>query len=142
MNDNEIGLIEDEKCNRDGCVGIMQRVDTDGCCSCHINPPCSYCTDAEFICDTCEFLVEVEQLDYDTKPQAPLKYKTPDEKYKELDKNKFNYITIAGAYYFMEYKGYCPDMTRDEVEEKFNTCFGRKWLYFGDNKFHLKVYTD
>lgn len=50
----EIGLLPDEQCNRDGCTGVMQdNRDPDWCCSCHINPPCSYCTANEYVCDTC-----------------------------------------------------------------------------------------
>lgn len=38
------GYEEGEVCGRDGCDGIIEEHDIDGGCSCHINPPCSYCT--------------------------------------------------------------------------------------------------
>lgn len=68
--------------------------------------------------------------------------KTLAEHYAELNPEEFGYITIRGEYYWMEYKGYCPGMTQEEVREKFNTCFGHQWLSFRDGKFHLKVNTD
>jgi hypothetical protein len=30
----------------------------DGCCSCHISPPCSYCTDQEEYCKDCGEVIE------------------------------------------------------------------------------------
>ena len=47
-----LGLEEGEICNRDGCQGIMTYV-KEGSCSCHINPPCSVCTDARLQCSEC-----------------------------------------------------------------------------------------
>jgi hypothetical protein len=33
----------------------------EGCCACHINPPCSYCTDQEEYCKDCgEVIIEYE----------------------------------------------------------------------------------
>jgi hypothetical protein len=59
------GYLKGEICNRDGCEGIIQH-HQDGCCSCHIHPPCSYCTDDGQYCDTCDWnysdeLYELEQ---------------------------------------------------------------------------------
>lgn len=47
----EIGYFKGDICNRNGCQGTMQRAD--GVCSCHLNPPCSYCENNEIICDEC-----------------------------------------------------------------------------------------
>jgi hypothetical protein len=44
------GEVSGELCNRNGCVGVIEEILRDGCCSCHINPPCSYCIDAEYYC--------------------------------------------------------------------------------------------
>lgn len=49
----EEGLLKGETCNRDGCTGIIDATDKDGCCSCHINPPCSYCTTQTEFCPVC-----------------------------------------------------------------------------------------
>lgn len=48
----EVGREEGAICNRDGCQGIMEW-EKNGSCSCHINPPCSVCTDAKLTCNEC-----------------------------------------------------------------------------------------
>jgi len=47
------GYEKGDKCNRNGCVGIIDEHDTDEVCSCHINPPCSHCTTSRAYCDVC-----------------------------------------------------------------------------------------
>src|SRR5579859_6879037 len=49
----ELGYLKDEICNRDGCKGVIVEHDSDGCCSCHINPPCGYCTTSREYCPEC-----------------------------------------------------------------------------------------
>lgn len=51
-NSTEIGLLPGDQCNRNGCTGIIQD-DREGQCSCHINPPCGFCTDDSYSCDMC-----------------------------------------------------------------------------------------
>jgi len=46
------GENEDEVCNFNGCKGIMVD-DRDGCCYCHISPPCGYCTAIKTYCLEC-----------------------------------------------------------------------------------------
>ena len=45
---------EGSDCPCSGCSGEMKESPPIGC-SCHINPPCSACTDAGYECDTCGF---------------------------------------------------------------------------------------
>ena len=40
----DLGYFKGEKCNRNGCNGIIDEHEKEGECTCHINPPCSYCT--------------------------------------------------------------------------------------------------
>lgn len=47
-----IGTLEGERCNRDGCDGVMEVEKPNGC-SCHINPPCHVCMDAAIYCPKC-----------------------------------------------------------------------------------------
>lgn len=47
------GYIKGEICNRDRCKGVIKEHDIEGGCSCHINPPCSYCTKPKGYCDEC-----------------------------------------------------------------------------------------
>jgi len=49
---SDVGVAEGEICNRDGCKGVIEARETEGC-SCHINPPCAQCVDPKEYCDTC-----------------------------------------------------------------------------------------
>ena len=53
MNENEVGTDAGEVCNRNNCKGIIAVEEPDGSCSCHINPPCSYCTNKDHYCELC-----------------------------------------------------------------------------------------
>lgn len=140
----ENGLIQDDVCNRDGCTGLMQEQDNDACCSCHICPPCSHCTDMIFECDDCGAETDLAEPAKSSFTPRPVKYKTTAERFTELADNEFNYVTIPGAYYWMEYKGKYPsEMPASDILSKFNTCFGYMWKKMPSNgTFHLKVYTD
>lgn len=49
------GEYENEVCNRNGCKGIISKVDEGSCC-CHCgNPPCGHCTDMRVYCDECDW---------------------------------------------------------------------------------------
>lgn len=54
----EEGVFEGELCNREGCQGIIETTEKDGCCSCHINPPCGYCTTQNEFCEECGWEAE------------------------------------------------------------------------------------
>lgn len=43
-----------ETCNRDGCIGIIDANEPEGC-SCHISPPCSSCCHNYEYCPICEW---------------------------------------------------------------------------------------
>jgi len=55
----EHGYEEGDVCNRDGCKGMIEAAEVENC-SCHINPPCSACVDAGFICPDCGWNSEEE----------------------------------------------------------------------------------
>jgi hypothetical protein len=51
---DNIGIHEDEICNRDGCEGKLQfERGGDGDCSCHISPPCGNCVRSVLTCTGC-----------------------------------------------------------------------------------------
>lgn len=50
-----VGYLKGEQCNRNNCTGIIEEREKDGCCSCHINPPCGYCTEPNAFCPACEW---------------------------------------------------------------------------------------
>ena len=48
-----IGIIEGEKCKRNGCAGILYNK-TGGECTCHLgHPPCGYCVKSIGCCPGC-----------------------------------------------------------------------------------------
>jgi len=54
-----LGYTEGEICNRNGCQGIIEELDKDGSCSCHVsNPPCSYCCTNTGYCPECNWEAE------------------------------------------------------------------------------------
>ena len=50
---NEIGWCEGEVCNRNGCDGVMEKIDDGRGCTCFIVSPCSHCVDMLFECNKC-----------------------------------------------------------------------------------------
>ena len=54
LNEHIVGLVENDLCHRNFCLGTIQKID--GSCVCHMgNPPCSYCTNGLHYCDTCDW---------------------------------------------------------------------------------------
>jgi hypothetical protein len=49
------GYEKGDICNRDGCDGILDEHHSDGCCSCHVNPPCSHCVEDRSYCTKCHY---------------------------------------------------------------------------------------
>ena len=66
------GLAFGEVCNRKGCKAILQEAESDGCCSCHIHPPCSYCTTNRAYCPACGWNAQGEKQ---WKPSINMKYR-------------------------------------------------------------------
>lgn len=46
------GFTEGERCNRDGCEGVLL-FKTPEHCTCHISPPCHYCVENPLQCPVC-----------------------------------------------------------------------------------------
>lgn len=47
-----VGTMDGDKCNRDGCEGILEYTHPANC-SCHINAPCSACVNINLSCPVC-----------------------------------------------------------------------------------------
>ncbi len=68
----DVGYMAGDPCRRNGCNGTIQEMDRRGC-SCHINPPCSSCTEPRAYCDNCGW-DEAEEIRAEpviTLPPAP-----------------------------------------------------------------------
>ena len=52
---DDVGWCHGDKCNRNGCDGLIQKHE-EYVCSCHTgNPPCSSCVDGKHYCLLCEW---------------------------------------------------------------------------------------
>lgn len=50
--DNELGQIDGDRCNRNGCVGVIKEWSPESC-SCHLRAPCGACLTPRGYCETC-----------------------------------------------------------------------------------------
>ena len=109
-------------------------------CSCHINPPCSACTDRTLICDKCKY--EPEEPPFRNVSIVPGFYER-EYKPRPLDNRKIDYRCEAHTNFSMRKKGVYPTGTpREEVRKVVDGTFGGRFEYFGDGKFSYIAYTD
>ena len=139
-----LGYLKGETCNRDNCNGIIDEYETGEGCSCHINPPCSYCTTSRAYCQECDWDGRQEQLEAE---QAPV-YKSPLFKvrqFEDLDRSKIDFLSLAHTHFSMIKKGVFPkNTTRQEVERIVKGTFGGRFVRFDEIRceFEYVSYTD
>ena len=140
---------EGDKCKIEGCVGIIEVKDRDVCCSCHINPPCSYCTDISYMCGECGEEPE-DAFKESIKEQKNNGWafenliKSDSERFNELEGSKISWIDITpnDNYYFSVKRGKYPEgTTAKQILENFSLCFGYSYLNMGNGEFTIKYYT-
>lgn len=140
----EIGTCDGQRCNRNGCEGVIIIHREEGC-SCHINPPCSACTNSVFACPACGWEDEGahpvllgEGTTYLTNFGI---WKEPVVRH--IDPSKIDYIAKSHTGSSMIKEGVYPDWaTREQVEEKVKGTFGGRFERFGGGKFKYIAYTD
>lgn len=109
-------------------------------CSCHINAPCSACTDNKIECDECGY--QPEEPEY---KDIPIAYGLAMREYKPkpLDKTKIDYRVRMHTGSSMICEGVYPEgMGIDEVRKAVNGTFGGRFEQFGGGKFKFIAYTD
>lgn len=157
MSTIEEGYEEGSVCNREGCQGIIEEKYIDGGCSCHINPPCGYCTTIKEYCPECGWDGEEEQREQDKiyvakmQPEWDRQNSLRDEKelYLRMQMNgdipvaKFDYKSYSHTHFSMVKEGVYPDgMTIEEVRQKVDGTFGGRFERFSKNYFKFIAYTD
>lgn len=111
-----LGYSKGEMCNRDGCKGVVDEYEKDGCCSCHIDPPCSYCVEPNAFCNTCGWNAKGEQQAYDRLQLE--NYKNNEHYYKqEYIKHK-----ESSDLFYKKYRGEIP-ADKLEIRTKSHTHF-------------------
>lgn len=155
----EEGYCKGDTCNRDGCKGIIEEHDIDGCCSCHSNPPCSYCTTPKEYCPECDWDAEEEAREYYNAnmptPEQEKQWEEERRKRDESDKiwqqkmsrkipfDKFECRSKSHTHFSMEVEGgYPAGMTRGDVYDKLKGTFGGRFTYFHEGIFRFIAYTD
>jgi len=149
----EFGYLEGETCNRNGCNGIIEQYSSDSSCSCHINPPCSYCVDDRHYCPECDWHGKDDQT-----AAASNSYTANTEWIQALQKRndefnakwqgkvpitKLDYQREEHTHFTMKVRGVYPDgMSREDVYEKVKGSFGGRFEFFDNNKFKFIAYTD
>jgi hypothetical protein len=139
------GTEEGEKCNREGCEGVLEILKPlEGCCACHINPPCGYCMDTKPRCPECKW----EEGDRIEKLNEHVAIASPSGVWKtwrlrELDATKIDWHSSGHTNSSMRKKGvYPPGTTQEEVLAKVKGTFGGQFNYFKDGQFEYIAYTD
>lgn len=109
-------------------------------CACHINPPCSACTDNRLECDKCGY--EPEEPEYKDVPVA-LGLSMREYKPKPLDNMKIDYRVKMHTAATQICEGVYPEgTTRQEVEAVVRGSFGGRFEQFDNGRFKYIAYTD
>lgn len=134
---------EGEVCWRDGCQGIIACHPVENC-SCHINPPCSACTDPKEYCPVCDWAAEkwngsVNDCYVKQDNQGIIS----SWQHRPLDPRKIDYRTKGHTHFSQICYGVYPEGTsRDDVEKLVKGTFGGRFNSFGGGKFEYVAYTD
>lgn len=143
-----------EVCNRKGCMGVIELSETNLSCSCHINPPCSYCVDDRHYCPECNWMAIEEQKDYPIKGAQGLynRMMAREENHADLINkkmkgllpiDKLEYLIKPHTHFSMICEGVYPSgTTREDIVKKISSSFGGRFEYFRNNKFKYIAYTD
>jgi hypothetical protein len=142
--EQELGIFAGEICNRNNCTGIILEREKEGCCSCHINPPCGYCVEDAAYCEKCDWSGREDQQINDanySKPPKHIEYKA--KTFQDLDKTKIDWISEGHTHFTMIKKGVYPEgTTAAQVDLKVRGTFGGRFTEFGNGIFKYIAYTD
>ena len=154
------GYLKGETCNRNGCAGVIDEHPTEASCSCHINPPCSYCTDAREHCPECNWEGRDEQLEKQYKPvandmqscynrmmaaQDVYRKKIEEARSGKSQVEKISWYDVQHTHFTMKKVGVAPvGMMRLEVEKEVIGTFGGRFEQFDEKTgaFTYIAYTD
>lgn len=151
----EEGIFKGDICNRNGCRGIIDEHEKDGCCSCHINPPCGYCTTDTSFCPDCGWNAKEEMQQIDMTPSDSSWYdeirKAQEARRQDIlakmrhEKpiDKIEWLSESHTHFSMIKKGVYPEgMTIEDVRKEVNGTFGGRFTKFYKNVFEFVAYTD
>lgn len=142
------GNEEGATCHRAGCQGTIEWSDVVDC-SCHISPPCNYCTSRYLCCSECDWeedLTEVNDQSHLTSTRSPWESYAAEQirlSNLPLDRSTINWRSYPHSSCSMIKRGVYPDgETRASVYEKVQGTFGGQFVQFGNGTFEFIAYTD
>lgn len=157
----EHGKIKGDKCNRDGCEGIVDEHPTETQCSCHINPPCSHCVDSRDYCPVCgwegsEEQAKAQKIDSETQKRNREYYERENKKWSDLRESfyrkyngnegaeKLEMWSESHTHFTMIKRGVFPKGTesRASIEPKVKGTFGGRFTRFTETSFEYIADTD
>lgn len=133
-----------QTCNRNGCKGILEEEPRRDC-SCHINPPCSACTEDRRYCPECGWRGDEEERIFAMNDFVVRERKGVylEWKPRPLDKTKIDWHSKSHTNSSMIKEGVYPEgITIEEVRKEVNGTFGGRFEYFGNGAFKFIAYTD
>lgn len=156
----ELGYAKGEICNREDCKGLIQEYNIDGGCSCHINPPCGYCTTPKEYCPECNWDAHEEQMEYsrlsDEQYERNKKYyeeqnrafkQKRNEFYEKfngrIEPTEFEYRKESHTHFSMKVIGVHPEgFDLSSVMDKIRGTFGGRFVFRDRTRFEYIAYTD
>lgn len=160
----KIGEEEGDICNRNGCLGTLYEQDIEGGCSCHSNPPCSYCTEPKLACDECDWTLKEELYLQEQAFRKTDAYKKQQAEAEERAKanmairdafynmyhskeiaTEFKCVSKSHTHFSMEVMGYFPPtMTMEKLLDNIKGTFGGRFTYLDTKigRFNYIAYTD
>ncbi|MBA4710519.1 hypothetical protein [Aquitalea aquatica] len=139
----EYGQLEGETCKRMGCQGVIEEHPRENC-SCHISPPCHYCTTPREYCPDCGWEAKDDMVINDcvvnvNKETGTYRTWTP----RPLDETKIDWHSKSHSSCSMIKEGCYPlGTTIEEVRKVVDGTFGGSFESFGGGKFKFIAYTD
>lgn len=154
----EKGNIKGDVCNRDGCLGIIDEHEKEGSCSCHINPPCGYCTTDSSYCPECgwEPSDDIIKIDPEVQKRQQEYYERENQKWtqqRELFYKRFRgeepiykleMRTEGHTHFTQKVFGVFPEgtETRESLLPRVKGTFGGRFERFTKTSFTYIAYTD
>lgn len=146
----DTGQLEGEVCRRNGCDGVIRVARPEGC-SCHIDPPCSACTEPREYCPDCDWCATDDEVAFNGFLVRPSNPKGAWSSYRPrpLDSSRIDWHSSSHTNSSMVKDGVFPfGTTKAEVENKVRGTFGGRFERFYEGSevrhgsFKYIAYTD
>lgn len=159
LNTEMENFLAGEVCGRNGCDGVISEHDIIGGCSCHINPPCSYCVTPKAYCPKCGWDAKEDNEIYNDayKPsQEDLNKWAAEREHRDNVQKEFDRLYRGNDpvekyderhefhthFTMIKYGVYPPSMTKEDVRKRVDGSFGGRFERFCNGRFKFIAYTD